>query len=210
MKLFIYFVVASLLTTFVGCNSISSDPEKGAEELTELLIHSEESNNIKEAHEFLSRYWDAYAEKERNVFLLALYNKLISQDKIVYFIASQDFHTYPLCGMYLQNILQTQLSLAIEKPSSNWASKGILFGSILADYADSRDISKASELIIRTHDNLKSTAILNRIVFFYTFQHYIKDSGLSGQKAFKLISELRTTEIDNFKLLAIESTIDFD
>lgn len=101
MKLFIYFVVASLLTTFVGCNSVSSDPEKGAEELTELLIHSEDSNNIKEAHGFLSRYWDAYAEKERNVSLLALYNKLISQDKIVYFIASQDFHTYPLCGMYL-------------------------------------------------------------------------------------------------------------
>lgn len=209
MKIFINFTIACMLAILTGCNSISSDPIKGAEELTQLLIHSEESANIKETHELLSRYWDAYVDNNRTKFLIALHHNLVGEDKLVKYIVSQDFHSYPMCGTYMENILKIQHNLAMKEPSSNWASKGILFGSILADYADSGEEQKASDLIIRTYENLKNAPLLNQIEFFYTFQQFINTSGLQGQKAFNLLNELNFSELTEFKLLAVESVIDF-
>lgn len=201
------FIIILFVTFFVGCNSISQNPIKGAEDLTKQLIDCQQTGDTNKAHKILFTYWTTYNGKEKKKFLKALNNNLIDHDAVVTFLLQPSFITYPMFETYLKNIFNIELELGQKTPGINAASKGLLLGSLLTDYDKRDETEKAYSVLSTMTTKLKELSELERLEFFYAFQYYIKECGEDGKRAHKMILK---TKVTDFMLLAVEYTIDFE
>ena len=206
----LYYLIILLPLLFVGCKTIDKDPVKGANDLYIQLTKYASSNNLDEAHEELSRYWNTYDDNNRKIFLFTLRGNLLTDDKVVNFIVEPSFVTYPMCGAYMKAILDLAHQDALNSPSTSPASKGIIFGSLLSDYAETNNILEAEELITSTLKNLQRSTELTRNEFFDSFGRFIKNSGDPGIRAYQFMQHLESKDWYSFMRLSLESTLDFE
>lgn len=200
-----------LLIAMTSCHSISPDPIKGADELSIELQLLTEKNDCESANKLLSEYIIAYQDEDKILFLLALRGNLMTNDNVVNFLADADFHKYPMFGNTLKAILQVAFADAIKHPNANSpASKGIMFGVIMADYAMENNIEEAYNTISDTYRYLQNTTELSRIEFFTSFKEFMQTSGNAGKRAFGLLNQLNSTECTAFQMMALESLIDYE
>lgn len=207
------FVIALVVSVLTGCNSISNDPIEGAKDLTGLLQKCQQSEKLDDAHELLTEYWAAYEGEEKKEFIKALNDNLMERDDVVDFLVQPSFIEYPMFGVYLKNMFDLEVDLAKKTPGVNAASKGLLFGSILSDYAKNDETDKAYDVVSTVYGKLKDSSELERLEFFYAFRCFTKDGGDAGNRAFKLLLRLRTLDnefITDFYMLAIGSSVDFN
>lgn len=203
-------IYALLCIFLMGCIKVNPDPIKGADRLCGELQSYVESNKHKEVVEKLSDYWEAYQGEDRTLFFLALRGNLMGRDNIVNFIADADFHTYPIYETYMKNLQEVAFREAIQNPNANSpASKGILFGSLLANYAEDNSFDDAYNIIELSYNHLKNAPELEKIEFFTSFQQFMKTSGEPGIKAFNLLNSLHSPTYTSFQRLALESMIDY-
>ena len=85
-----------LLIAVTSCKSISSDPIKGAYELSVELQSFTKKNDYESANKLLSEYIRAYQGEDNITFLLALRGNLMTNDNVVNFIADANFHKHPM------------------------------------------------------------------------------------------------------------------
>lgn len=200
-----------LVIMAVSCQSISSDPVKGANDLSNELQSLAYRNDCEDANKLLSEYLNAYQGQDRIMFLLALRGNLMANDKVVNFIAKGDFHKFPMLGNTLKELQQIAFNDAINEPNaSSPASKGIMFGVIMADYAKENDTDEAYKTIAQTFMNLQNTTELSRIEFFSSFKQFIQTSGDTGQQVFQFLNKLDSPEYTAFQRLALESFIVYE
>lgn len=203
--------IMMLMIMAISCQSISNDPVKGANDLSCELQSFANKNDFKGANELLYKYLNAYQGKNKTMFLLALRGNLIANDRIVIFIANADFHKFPMLGNTMKELQQIAFNDAINEPNaSSPASKGIIFGVIMADYAKENNIEAAYETISQTYKNLQNTTELSRIEFFASFMQFMQTSGEPGKQAFQLLNQLDSPEYTSFQKMALESLIDYD
>lgn len=203
--------IMMLMIMAVSCQSISSDPVKGANDLSNEIQSLAYRNDCEDANKLLSEYLNAYQGQDRIMFLLALRGNLMANDKVVNFIAEGDFHKFPMLGNTLKELQQIAFNDAINKPNaSSPASKGIMFGVIIADYAKENNTEAAYEIIAQTYKNLQNTTELSRIEFFASFMQFMQTSGEPGKQAFRLLNQLDSPEYTAFQKMALESLIDYD
>lgn len=200
-----------LMIMAVSCQSISNDPVKGANDLSNELQSFANRNDCENANKLLSEYLNSYKGQDRIMFLLALRGNLMANDRVVSFIAEADFHKFPLLGKTMKELQQIAYADAINEPNaSSPASKGIMFGVIMADYAGENNTDAAYETISQTYKNLQNTSELSRIEFFTSFMQFMQTSGDSGKQAFQLLNQLDSPEYTAFQKMALESLIDYD
>lgn len=200
-----------LMIMAVSCQSISNDPVKGANDLINELQSLANRNDCEDANKLLSEYLNAYKDQNRIMFLLALRGNLMANDKVVSFIAEADFHKFPMLGKTMKELQQIAFIDTIDEPNaSSPASKGIMFGVIMADYAKENNTEAAYETISQTYKNLQNTTELSRIEFFASFRQFMQTSGEPGKQAFQLLNQLDSSEYTAFKKMALESLIDYD
>lgn len=204
-------LIMMLMIMAVSCQSISNDPIKGANDLSNELQSLANRNDCGDANKLLSKYLNAYQGKNKAMFLLALRGNLIANDRIVNFIANADFHKFPMLGNTMKELQQIAFNDAINEPNaSSPASKGIMFGVIMADYAKENNTDEAYKIIAQTYRNLQNTTELSRIEFFSSFKQFIQTSGDTGQQAFQFLNQLDSHEYTAFQRMALESLIDYE
>lgn len=200
-----------LLIAVTSCHSISSDPTKGADELCLDLQLFTEKNDYESANKILSEYLGVYHDQDSITFLLALRGNLMTNDNIVNFIADADFHKYPMFGNTLKALLQVAFADAINNPNADSpASKGIMFGVIMADFAKENNSEAAYNTIAQTYISLLHTTEMSRIEFFTSFKQFMQTSGEAGQLAFQFLNKLNSPEYTSFQRMALKSLIDYD
>lgn len=203
--------IMMLMIMAVSCQSISNDPVKGANNLINELQSLANRNDCEDANKLLSEYLNAYKDQNRIIFLLALRDNLMANDKVVNFIAEADFHKFPMLGKTMKELHQIAFNDAINEPNaSSPASNGIMFGVIIADYAKENNTEAAYETISQTYKNLQNTTELSRIEFFASFMQFMQTSGEPGKQAFQLLNQLDSPEYTAFQKMALESLIDYD
>lgn len=201
----------TLMLMAVSCQSISTDPIKGADDLNTKLSSLANKNDCEAANQLLSEYLKAYQDKDKTMFLLALRGNLMANDNVVNFIADADFHKFPMLGNTMKELQQVAFADAINEPkATSPASKGIMFGVIMADYAKENNTEAAYETISQTYKNLQNTTELSRIEFFASFMQFMQTSGEPGKQAFQLLKQLGSPEYTAFQKMALESLIDYD
>ncbi len=197
-----------LMIVAVSCQSISNDPIKGANDLSNELQSFANNNDCEGANKLLSKYLNAYQGKNKAMFLLALRGNLIANDRVVNFIADADFHKFPMLGNTMKELQQIAFNDAINEPNaSSPALKGIMFGVIMADYAKDNNTDEAYKTIAQTYRNLQNTTELSRIEFFASFKQFMQTSGDTGKQAFQFLNKLDSPEYTAFQRLALESCI---
>ena len=200
-----------LLIAVTSCHSISSDPTKGADELCLDLQLFTEKNDYESANKILTEYLGVYHDQDSITFLLALRGNLMTNDNIVNFIADADFHKYPMFGNTLKALLQVAFTDAINNPNADSpASKGIMFGVIMADFAKENNTEAAYNTIAQAYRNLLHTTEMSRIEFFTSFKQFMQTSGEAGQLAFQFLNKLNSPEYTSFQRMALKSLIDYD
>lgn len=200
-----------LMLMTVSCQSISSDPVTGANDLSTELQSLSNKNDCEGANKVLSDYLNAYQGENKKIFLLALRGNLIANDRVVNFIVDADFHKFPMLGNTMKELQKVAFNEALNEPnSSSPASKGIMFGVIMADYAKENNTEEAYATIAKTYNNLQITTELSRIEFFASFMQFMKTSGDTGKQAFQLLNQLESPEYTAFQKMALESLIDYD
>ena len=200
-----------LLIGMTSCHSISSDPIKGADELCLEMQSFTEKNDYESANKLLSEHMGAYHDEDNTTFLLALRGNLMTNDNIVNFIADADFHKYPMFVNTLKAIQQVAFADAINNPNADSpASKGIMFGVIMADFAKENNTEAAYNTITQTYRNLLNTTEMSRIEFFTSFKQFMQTSGEAGQQAFQFLNQLNSPEYTSFQRMALKSLIDYD
>ena len=205
------YVFMLLLIAVTSCHSISSDPTKGADELCLDLQLFTEKNDYENANKILSEYLGVYHDQDSITFLLALRGNLMTNDNIVNFIADADFHKYPMFGNTLKALLQVAFADAINNPNADSpASKGIMFGVIMADFAKENNTEAACNTIAQTYRSLLHTTEMSRIEFFTSFKQFMQTSGEAGQLAFQFLNKLNSPEYTSFQRMALKSLIDYD
>lgn len=203
--------IMMLMIMAVSCQSISNDPVKGANNLINELQSLANRKDCEDANKLLSEYLNAYKDQNRIIFLLALRGNLMANDKVVNFIAEADFHKFPMLGKTMKELQQIAFNEAINEPNaSSPASKGIMFGIIMADYAKENNTEAAYETISQTYKNLQNTTELSRIEFFTSFMQFMQTSGDPGKQAFQLLNQLDSSEYTAFQKMALESLINYD
>lgn len=203
--------IMMLMIIAVSCQSISNDPVKGANDLNNELQSLANKNDCEDANKLLSEYLNAYKDQDRIMFLLALRANLMANDKVVNFIAEADFHKFPMLGKTMKELQLVAFIDAINEPNaSSPASKGIMFGVIMADYAKENNTDAAYETISQTYKNLQNTTELSRIEFFASFMQFMQTSGEPGKQAFQFLNKLDSPEYTAFQKMALESLIDYD
>ena len=200
-----------LLIGVTSCHSISSDPAKGADELCLEMLSFTEKNDYESANKLLSEYIGAYHDEDNTIFLVALRGNLMTNDDIVNFIADADFHKYPMFVNTLKAIQKVAFADAINNPNADSpASKGIMFGVIMADFAKENYTEAAYNTITQTYRNLLNTTEMSRIEFFASFKQFMQTSGVAGQQVFQFLNQLNSPEYTAFQRMALESLIDYD
>lgn len=200
-----------LLLAVTSCHSISLDPKKGADELGLELQSLTEKNDCESANKLLSEYIRAYQDEDNTTFLLTLRGNLMTNDNVVNFIADADFHKYPMFGDILKAIQQVAFADAINHPNANSpASKGIMFGVIMSDFAKNNNTEAAYNTIKQTYTNLRNTTEMSRIEFFASFKQFMQTSGEAGLQAFQFLNQLNSPEYTAFQRMALESLIEYD
>ena len=195
----------------VSCQKINSDPQKGAEALCSELQSIAPNEDYDKAQKLLVDYWNAYQGDNKNEFLYALREQMMDNDKVVDFMVQPDFKQYPIFGEYMKGLQMIAFAEALENSKvGSPASKGILFGSLMADYADTNDVVEAHKLIATTSNNLRNSSELTRIEFFASFRQFIQTSGEQGIKAFKFLNSLKSPEYTAFQRLALESFVEYE
>ena len=195
----------------VSCQPISNDPVKGANDLSDELQSFANNNDCEGANKLLSKYLKAYHGKNKIMFLFALRGNLIANDRVVNFIADADFHKFPMLGNTLKKLQEIAYADAINEPNaSSPASKGIMFGVIMADYAKENNTDEAYKTITQTFRNLQNTTELSRIEFFSSFKQFIQTSGDTGQQVFQFLNKLDSPEYTAFQRLALDSFIVYE
>lgn len=159
MKSLYFSLISLLLITVTSCNSISSNPIEGAEQLKKELSQFAKSDNLQEFNITLSKYWNAYPEDQRTKFLLAFRGEIIANDTIVSILANSDTKTYPMCETYLKSILDFEYNIALsnlgeiaksnDKNSfiSSPSAHAILLCSLLANHAEKRIKTKHIKIL---------------------------------------------------------------
>ena len=200
-----------LLIAVTSCHSISSDPTKGADELSLELQSLAKKNDCASADKLLSEYIRAYQDENNITFLLALRGNLMTNDNVVKFIADADFHKYPMFGNTLKAVQQVAFADAISNPKANSpASKGIMFGVIMSDFAKNNNTEAAYNIIKQTYRNLHNTTEMSRIEFFASFKQFMQTSGEAGLQAFQFLNQLNSPEYTAFQRMALEYLIEYD
>lgn len=222
IKFFRFTLICLFYLSLGACNKIDSDPITGASQLNKELTKLADSNNLQEAHNILSEYWDAYQDGNRTQFLLALRGELMANDKVVNFIVQTDFHQFPMFGTYMKNLQQVAYEEALsnlghvlesgDNSSFNGsaAAKGILLGSLLADCEESGETEQAYDMLRTAYDNLTTSPELYRIEFYASFQYFIKNSGDVGVRAYNCIRKLDDPIVTDFMRLGLESKLEYN
>lgn len=209
MKLLSHLILLMIIA--VSCESINSDPIKGADNLFSDLQTFATNNDYKEANSKMSEYWTSYSDDKKVTFILALRGDLFKNDEVMDFIANADFPAYPMFGTYMKYMENITINQAIKDPTINSpASHGILFASLMADYASLNNTEEACQIIERTYNKLKVAPKIERIEFFAAFKRYLQTSGEAGIRAFKFLNELDCPNYTNFQIMGIESFIDYN
>ncbi|MCH5328802.1 MAG: hypothetical protein J1E02_07255 [Coprobacter sp.] len=205
------FFIMMLMIMAVSCQSISNDPIKGANDLSKELQSLAIKNDCEATNELLSKYLNAYQDKDKIMFLLALRDNLMANDRVVNFIADADFHEFPMLRNIMKELQQIAFCDAINEPNPHSpASKGIMFVVMMADYAKENNIEEAYNTIVQTYKNLQNTTELSRIEFFASFKQFMQASGNTGKQAFRLLNQLNSPEYIAFQKMALESWIDYE
>lgn len=211
-----------LLCALCACHHVSDNPKDGADDLFKQLTKLSQSGDVDKAHDVMLEYWQKYSDKDSETFILRLRENLMTNDDVVNFIAEPDFKTYPIFGTYFKELHKVAKKEAMQNLSdiadsndksaynSSAASKGLLLGSLLANYYDENNMAGANEILETTYYNVRNESFMYRIEFAAALEAFIKESGEPGQKAFEMISQSNSDIATDFKLMLLESSLVYD